>query len=105
MASKIRVIEDVKQFRLDAKFQSLVERERFGQIEIAPRTIRASRGIAAEVTKLAVLRAVAAHTSARARIDSGNEGIRIEPLYRAWLCHAGTRVTAPANSRKAMQYE
>ena len=86
---KVRVIEDIEELRLQPELHVLGQREPFGQIEITPDKIGTAQRVAAEVSELAVLRAVSAVARAGARVDGGDKRIGIEPLNRAGLRHAG----------------
>ena len=51
-----------------------------GDVQIAPDKIGAAQAVAPQIAELAVRGVVAAVTGARARIDRGDEGVRVEPL-------------------------
>jgi hypothetical protein len=63
------MIEHIEELRFDAKLELLIERKPLRQVKIAPDEIRTAQGVAAQIAELAVLRSIAAHASARARID------------------------------------
>jgi hypothetical protein len=59
--------------------------EPFRQIQVVPKEIRTAQGVAAEVSELAILWAVAAIAGTRTRIHSRDKSIRIQPLKGALL--------------------
>src|ERR1700685_3322336 len=61
--------------------------EPFCQVEVTPQKIRTAQGVAAEVSELAILRAVTAVALPAARVNGRDESLRIEPLQRSWLCN------------------
>ena len=65
------MIEDIKELAFDPNLQALGEREPFSDIEIAPRKVRTTERIAAEVSELTVTWIVAAkyRRSAESRIQ------------------------------------
>ena len=73
-------------------FRRSFRREPLGDVQVAPNEIGTPQGIASQISKLTVLRRVAAHAGACARIDAGNESIRIQPLNRAGLRDARNRI-------------
>src|SRR5579872_307351 len=87
--SKVRMIENIEELALEAQFDALGQGEPFGEIKIAPGKIRPAQSIAAEIAELTILRVVAAIALSRAWIHGGDKGIRIQPLHRTGLGHAG----------------
>src|ERR1700733_3362959 len=66
--------------------------EPFCQVEVTPEKIRTAQGVAAQVSELAILRAVTAVALPAARVNGRDEGLRIEPLQRSWLCNSRDRM-------------
>jgi hypothetical protein len=66
--------------------------EPFRAIEIVPDEIGAAKGIAGEITELAVLRIIASVASPRARIDCGDECVSVKPLDRSRLSNSCDRM-------------
>src|SRR5208337_2033018 len=58
--AEIRMVEDIKELTLKPQLHMLGQGKPFCQVEVAPEKIRTAQGIAAEVSELAILRAVAA---------------------------------------------
>ena len=57
---KIRMVEDIKELTLKPQLHMLGQGKPFCQVEVAPEEIGTAQSIAAEVSELAILRAVAA---------------------------------------------
>ncbi len=90
--AKIRVVENIEELRFEPELEAFGQGEPFRQIEIAPEEIRSAQSVAAQISKLAVLRRVSAVAGSRAGINGGDESVGIEPLNRAGLRHAGNRI-------------
>ncbi len=86
------MVEDVEELRVEAQLHVLGQGKPFREVEVAPDEIGAAQGVAAEVSELAILRAVAAGARARARIHGGDKRVGIEPLDRARLRDAGNGI-------------
>src|SRR5208282_2686720 len=86
------MVEDIEELPLKSQLQMLVEGKPFSQVEVTPEEIGAAQGVAAEVSELAILRAVAARTLPCTRIDRRYKCVRIEPLQRARLRYARNRM-------------
>lgn len=84
----VRMVEDIEKLSIHSELYVFRQREKLGQVEIAPGEIRPTEGIAAQVSELAILRGVASETSAGGRVNRGYEGIRIQPLQGTGLGHA-----------------
>ena len=87
--AEVRMVEDVEELRIDAQLHVLAHLEPLRQIQIAPDEVRPSESVAPKIAELAGLRAIASGAGARARIDRGYEGVRIQPLNRSSLRHSG----------------
>jgi len=87
--TKVRMVEDIEELAFDSELYPLVHRKPFCKIEVTPEEIGAAQGVAAEITKLAMLWVVAPEALSRAGINRRDEGVRIEPLDRARLGYAG----------------
>jgi hypothetical protein len=79
------MVEDIEELSFQVQLHLLSQREPFGQTEVVPEEIGATQGIAAEVSELAILRAVAAIALSCAGIDRRHKSVRIEALNRAQL--------------------
>ena len=66
---KISVIEQIETLNVQPQFDFLGQRERFGQIEIAPNKVRAAKRVPAKISELTVARAVTADAGAGAWIN------------------------------------
>src|SRR5208282_1479221 len=86
------MVEDIKELPLKAQLHMLAQGKPFCQVEVAPQEIRATQGITAEVSELAILRAVAAIALPNARIDRRHKCVRIKPLNRSRLSYARNRM-------------
>src|SRR5208282_800651 len=100
--AEIWMVEDIKELTLKPQLYMLGQGKPFCQVEVTPEEIRTAQSITAEVSELAVLRAVAAIAGSgghghhlpvdidglRAWIDGRYKRIRIEPLNRA-QCGSG----------------
>ncbi len=86
------MVEDIKALSLKPQLHTLAQGEPFCQVEVAPKEIRTTQGIAAEGSELAGLRAVAAIALPCARIDGRYKGVGIQPLQRARLCDTRNRM-------------
>jgi hypothetical protein len=85
--AEIRMVEDIKELTLKPQLHMLGQGEPFCQVEVTPEEIGTAQGITAEVSELAILRAVTPGALSCVRINRRNEGIRIEPLNCAqWGC-------------------
>ena len=74
------MVEDIEKLTLKPQLHMLGQGKPFCQVEVTPQEIGTAQGIAAEVSELAVLRAVAAIALPCTRIDRRNKCVRIEPL-------------------------
>ncbi len=71
------MVEDVEELSLQSQFHMLGQRKRLCEIEVVPEEVRTAQGVAAEVSKLAVLRAIVAIALSRARIDGRRKRVWI----------------------------
>jgi hypothetical protein len=74
------MFENIKELPLKPQFHVLAQGKTFCQVEVAPQKIRTTQGIAAEISELAGLRAVAAIALSCTRIDRRYKCVRIKPL-------------------------
>lgn len=88
------MVDDIEKLRIEAQPQVLSHGEPFRQIEVIPHKIRATQCVASEISKLAVLRVIAAQTGSCARIDGRDESVGIEPLDRTQLGYARNMAVA-----------
>jgi hypothetical protein len=63
------MVEDIEELTLKPQLHMLGQGKPFCQVEVAPEEIGTAQGIAAEVSELAILRAVAAIALPCTRID------------------------------------
>src|ERR1700752_1650864 len=68
------------------------QRKQLRNVEVTPEKVGTAQSVTAQISELTVLRAVAAVTRSRAGIDCRDESVRIEPLNRTRLGHAGNRI-------------
>lgn len=98
------MVEDVKELTLKSQLHMLGQGKPFCQVEVTPEEIGTAQGIAAEISELTGLPAVAAIAGSGghvlltndlcARINGRDEGIRIEPLNCAPLGNVGNVAVA-----------
>ena len=74
---KVRVVEDIEELGLYSEFHMLGYRKAFREIEIVPKEIGTPKGIATEVSELAMLGVVAAGALPCTRINSRYKGVRV----------------------------
>src|ERR1035437_10289272 len=79
------MVEYIEELGLYSELHPLAHRKPFREIEVIPDEIGAAQGVAAEVSKLAMLWVVATDALASTRINSGNKRGRIKPLEGARL--------------------
>ena len=77
------MVEDIKELTLESQLHMLGQGKPFCQVEVTPEEIGTAQCIAAEGSKLAILRAVAAIALPGTRIDRRYKCVRIEPLERS----------------------
>ncbi len=91
---KIRMIENIKELPLKPQLHALAQGKPLCQVEVAPKKIRTAQSITAEVSELAILRAVAAIALPCTRIDRRHKGVRIKPLNRSLWSRRKIAMTA-----------
>ena len=74
------MVEDIEELRIEAHLYVLGYWEPLREIEVAPYEIWTAQSIAREISKLTILRIVAAVASSGAWVDRGSECVRIQPL-------------------------
>src|SRR5271169_6485644 len=79
------MVEYIEELGLYSELHSFAHRKPFREIEVIPDKIGATQGVAAEVSKLAMLWVVATGALPSTRINGGNKRGRIEPLEGARL--------------------
>jgi len=77
------MVENIEELHLKPQLHMLAQGKPLGQVEVAPQKIRTTQGIAAEVSELAILRAVDAIGLPCSRIDCRNKCVRIKPPNRS----------------------
>ena len=87
------MVEDIEKLTLKPQLHMLGQGKPFCQVEVTPEEIWTAQGIAAEVSELASLRAVAAIALPCTRIDRRYESVRIKPLQRSRLRYTRNRMT------------
>src|ERR1700722_246065 len=79
------MVEYIEELGVYSELHSLAHRKPFREIEVIPDKIGAAKGVAAEVSELAMLWVVATGALPSTGIDGGNKRGRIEPLEGARL--------------------
>ena len=104
------MVEDVEELGLYPELHTLGYRKPLRQIEVIPRKIGTTQGVATEVSELTVLWVIATGAPPSARINCGNKRGGIEPVENArFALHPGPddarRVGRPERrSRTAVHY-
>src|SRR5580692_9565909 len=114
--SEIRMVEYVEKLRVEPQLHAFRHRKPLREVEVAPEELRAAQGVAAQISKLAGLRAASPIAGPcrhdlpvgellLARIDGRDKCIGIEPLNGSRLSNEGNRIVvverhARNNARK-----
>src|ERR1700680_1202617 len=82
------MVEYIEELGLYSELHSLAHRKPFREIEVIPDEIGTAKGVAPEVSELAMLWVVATGALPSTRINGRSKGSRIEPLESAGLRYA-----------------
>src|ERR1700683_86987 len=82
------MVEQIEKLGFEAKLYAFGQRKPFCEVEVGPYKLRAAQRVAAKISELTSLQAVAATAPAGTGIHGGDKRVGIEPLNSAGLSDA-----------------